>query len=643
MGNKNIYIDNTVVDKVYIESVSADKIYIDTVLVWQNTIPWTLTIDINDYVASATYSINGGTAVTITSDTTLNLVDTDTVVVSGTAQSDVAYNYGAVTGGGTFSYNGSATQTCTLSCSRALKNFTVTFSGTYCRFYKDGNQIASQTVFYGDTLSVSGTTVTCSRNGTTAWSVVATEYSSTDQYYYGPPQLVGQVPETVTSDITIQYESTRSLQSKKITFALGGSQYGSWGSSSKNAYYGDTISRSGNTVTCYEGSSSTARWTNTFTNGSATGYTYSVSYSSITSPVTSTQTITATTSRTANTYTISYVMNDGVHSGSYASSYTYSSYSQSKSIGTATRPGYNGSVSTNVGSISGSNLTIPAGTTGTITVTWTWSLISYTISFSGTYCSWGSSSKTAYHGDTLSVSGTTVTCKSGSTTRWTNTATANSTTAQYSYGTPSISNGTGTVTGARTISATSTRTTRSYTVSFSNPSNGYWSSTSSISAPYGSTFSVSGNTVTINGQSRTLYANSTGWETYYYLYVSSVGVSNGTTLTGNRSLTGTISSAAKTYAANVVVRVSQWLWNYNVGLDNNAVSGYSGVTVTFEDSANSKSIDVASGETGKSTGAIPSSAGETTITIKINGSTVNSVWLPYGSAAEYLNATYYTN
>ena len=109
---------------------------------------------------------------------------------------------------------------------------------------------------------------------------------------------------TVTSNVDGVSVSgaSASLQSFTITFALGGSNYGSWGSATKTAYYGDTLSISGNTVTC----SGTASWTNTFTNGSATGYTYSVSYSSITSPVTATQTITATTSRSPIAYTITF-------------------------------------------------------------------------------------------------------------------------------------------------------------------------------------------------------------------------------------------------------------------------------------------------------------------------------------------------
>lgn len=118
--------------------------------------------------------------------------------------------------------------------------------------------------------------------------------------------------ESITGNTTINI--TAHLKSYTITFALGGSQYGSWGSATKTAYYGDVLSRNGNTVTCYQGSSSTARWTNTFTNGSATGYTYSVSYNSITSPVTGAQTITATTSRSLTIWHVYITAGDGISS-----------------------------------------------------------------------------------------------------------------------------------------------------------------------------------------------------------------------------------------------------------------------------------------------------------------------------------------
>lgn len=94
-------------------------------------------------------------------------------------------------------------------------------------------------------------------------------------------------------------------KSYTITFSVSG--YGSWGSSTKTAYYSDTLVRSGNTVTCYTyGDTSSVRWTNTFTKTADTSsYSYSsATYNSITSPVSANQTITATNTRTSLGYAV---------------------------------------------------------------------------------------------------------------------------------------------------------------------------------------------------------------------------------------------------------------------------------------------------------------------------------------------------
>jgi hypothetical protein len=77
--------------------------------------------------------------------------------------------------------------------------------------------------------------------------------------------------------------------------------------------------------------------------------------------------------------TISYTLNSGTHLSGFDTSYTTSTSNQTKSITYCTRTGYYcTSVTTTKGTISGGKtsngkLTIPAGTTGTITVTFSWS------------------------------------------------------------------------------------------------------------------------------------------------------------------------------------------------------------------------------------------------------------------------------
>ena len=120
------------------------------------------------------------------------------------------------------------------------------------------------------------------------------------------------------------------------------------------------------------------------------------------------------------TYTISYTMNGGSHSGSYATQFTYSTSSQTASIGSATRTGYTlYNRTTSAGTISGSTLNIPASRASGITVTFNW-YITLTIvtgnssagTVSGTTSYSTNSSVAIYRGDNVlkisSPSGTTL-------------------------------------------------------------------------------------------------------------------------------------------------------------------------------------------------------------------------------------------
>lgn len=91
--------------------------------------------------------------------------------------------------------------------------------------------------------------------------------------------------------------------------------YGSWSSSSQTAYYGDRITVSDNSVTCYKwDAASTARWTVTVTASSDNAqYTYSavtIAESDIAS-VTAAATFTAWNTRTVNSYTVTFVTRSG--------------------------------------------------------------------------------------------------------------------------------------------------------------------------------------------------------------------------------------------------------------------------------------------------------------------------------------------
>ena len=136
-------------------------------------------------------------------------------------------------------------------------------------------------------------------------------YATATTGYTGDDIGSSSSPKSFTMGTSATISPTATLNSYTITFSKGGKEVGSWGSATKTAYYGDVISRSGNTITCKQGSSSTDRWTNTFTLGDA----YSVSYNSITSPVTGAQTITATTG--VKSYTLTFSVTNGGY-GSYS-------------------------------------------------------------------------------------------------------------------------------------------------------------------------------------------------------------------------------------------------------------------------------------------------------------------------------------
>ncbi len=93
-----------------------------------------------------------------------------------------------------------------------------------------------------------------------------------------------------------------------ITFSIASGSNASWEHTSLVAYKGDVISKSNNTITCYVGSTSNVRWTNTATPSPATAQ-WSYSISSITtptSPVSANQTLTATTTTTERIYAVQF-------------------------------------------------------------------------------------------------------------------------------------------------------------------------------------------------------------------------------------------------------------------------------------------------------------------------------------------------
>ena len=156
---------------------------------------------------------------------------------------------------------------------------------------------------------------------------------------------------------------------------------------------------------------------------------------------------------------------------------------------------------------------------------------SFTVSFGTTanktlYGSWSKSSQTAYYGDKITVSGTTVICykwDATSTERWRVTVTPSSNTAQYTYSAVTIAGSSNieSVAGDVVYTASNTRTTNSYTITWKYLS-AYpdtWT-TATEAYTYGATPSRTASTVT-SGSFRKV---STGWDSL-------------ATVTGNRTIT----------------------------------------------------------------------------------------------------------
>ena len=167
------------------------------------------------------------------------------------------------------------------------------------------------------------------------------------------------------------------------------------------------------------------------------------------------------------------------------------------------------------------------------------------------------SSVSAPYGVSISSSGNVVTfsgsyIENGSSKTFSTnvTATAASSTSQYTYSFDSWSNASGTVTGTKTITANFSATTRYYTVTFSRNYTNYGTlSRSSISVPYGSTISTSGNSISIGGYTTYAYSN-LGYA--FRSWSSTSGTITGArTITANFTTTTVTSSVSFAYAKSV--------------------------------------------------------------------------------------------
>lgn len=171
------------------------------------------------------------------------------------------------------------------------------------------------TTVTGGTVSWSPATITA--GGSSSWTITANTGYNTPSTYQGSVAWANFTKSTTTSNGDATASNLPNCTRKSFTITLAGPNYGAWRTTnstsgtavtSQTAYYGDIITSSGNTLTCYRwDATSTARWTVYAVAPDTTAqYSYSTPTISGTSsdPITGSKTITAANTRTTRTYTV---------------------------------------------------------------------------------------------------------------------------------------------------------------------------------------------------------------------------------------------------------------------------------------------------------------------------------------------------
>ena len=273
------------------------------------------------------------------------------------------------------------------------KSFTISFGTSVNKTLYGSWSSSSQTAYYGDKITVSGTTVTCYKwdnNSATRWTVTVSAYPNDAQYTYSAPTIVESSSVTVTKAVTITAYNKRTLNSYTVTFSTTSGQYGSWSTASiANVSYGTAITRNGYTVTVGSRMNSS-----TFTPAPTTvQYNYASPTFSVPSSVTGATTVAGGCTRSDRLYTIQWIGADGStvletdSNVKYGDVLTYNGSTPSK----ASTAQYNYTFSAwKLGSTSGSTVTsgstTNAGSTSSTTIkiysTFTSTVRSYTITWS---------------------------------------------------------------------------------------------------------------------------------------------------------------------------------------------------------------------------------------------------------------------
>ncbi len=178
------------------------------------------------------------------------------------------------------------------------------------------------TTVTGGTVSWNPATITA--GGSSSWTITADTGYNTPSTYQGSVAWANFTKSTTTANGDATASGLPNCTRKSFTITLAGPNYGAWRTTnatsgtavtSQTAYYGDIITSSGNTLTCYRwDATSTARWT-VYAVASATTAQYSYSTPTISGtssdPITGSKTITAANTRTTRTYTVTFTATNG--------------------------------------------------------------------------------------------------------------------------------------------------------------------------------------------------------------------------------------------------------------------------------------------------------------------------------------------
>ena len=397
-----------------------------------------------------------GSSITVNS----NKVTINGTTVTATKATDTAQYAYSFSSWSNTSGTITAARTITANFSRSTRNYTATIAVSPSGYGTVSP--TSITKAYNSVISTSSNKVTVGDTTSTA-----TPATATAQYTYAFSSWTNGTGN-LTANRTITANFTRSTNNYTATIKVSPAGYGTVSPTSITKPYNSAISTSGATVTVGDGSSTatpaaqTAQYTYAFsswTNGSGN--------------LTANRDITANFTRTTRTYTVTWKNWDGTvletDTGvAYGTTPTYNSATPTRTADAQYTYTFSG-WSPAVGAITGAT---------TYTAQFSSTLRNYAITVNvDSSADYGSISPTTVankdYGSAYSVSGTTLTVGGTNVV-----ATANTATAQYTYGFDGWYIGStkittaGTITGATTFTAKFTRTVNQYAISTAvNPAN----------------------------------------------------------------------------------------------------------------------------------------------------------------------------